>query len=104
MSGSLKYWIRIAGDHAVVAKAIADAHDENTSMLAYNNENSLNCVIAIAYFSAGKDCLILRELPAGKGYVDLVFLSGEKSDKPAMIIDLKWNRTVDGAISQIKEK
>ena len=57
MSGSLKYWIRIAGDHAVVAKAIADAHDENTSMLAYNNENSLNCVIAIAYFSAGKDCL-----------------------------------------------
>lgn len=43
-------------------------------------------------------------MPSGKGYADIVFLLGKHSDKPAMIVELKWDKTVEGAIGQIREK
>ena len=45
---------------------------------------------------------IIREMPSGKGYADMVFIP--KDDKPAMIVELKWNQEVETAIDQIKEK
>ena len=51
-----------------VAKAIDRAHMNTTSILTYNNENSLSCCLTIAYYSARKDYTIIRELPSGKGY------------------------------------
>ena len=77
---------------------------ENTSILNYNNENALSCVISLAYYNAINEYTIVRELPTGKGYADVVFLPRKDSDKPAMVIELKWNRTAEGAIGQIKEK
>ena len=47
---------------------------------------------------------MIRELPTGKGFADIVFLPHKYSDKPAMIVELKWNPTAEGAIKQIKEK
>lgn len=41
-------------------------------------------------------------MPAGKGFADLVFIL--RNDKPAMIIELKWNQNVETALTQIKEK
>ena len=41
-------------------------------------------------------------MPSGKGYADIVFIP--KKDKPAMVIELKWNKDVDTAINQIKDK
>ena len=41
-------------------------------------------------------------MPSGKGYADMVFIP--KDDKPAMIVELKWNQEVETAISQIKAK
>ena len=45
---------------------------------------------------------IIREMPSGKGYADMVFIP--KDDKPAMIVELKWNQEAKTVINQIKEK
>jgi RecB family endonuclease NucS len=79
-------------------------HSDNTSILSYNDENSLSCVITLAYFSAGKDYTLVREMPAGKGFADIVFLPRRNADKPAMIVELKWDKSADGAVEQIKNK
>ena len=92
------------GDEEVVAQSIDKVHEANTSILNYNNENALSCVISLAYYNAMNEYTIVRELPTGKGYADVVFLPRKYSDKPAMIIELKWNQSEQGAIEQIKRK
>lgn len=94
----------LRGDEQRVAKGIDEIHHSNTSILSYNNENSLSCVITIAYYAAQKDYTLIREMPAGKGFADIVFLPGRHTDKPALVIELKWDKTVQGAIAQIEEK
>ncbi len=91
-------------DAEAVAAALDRAHQENTSILMYNDENALSCVIAIAYYSARKEYVMLREFPSGKGVADLVFLPRKISASPALIVELKWNRSAKSAIQQIKEK
>lgn len=91
-------------DEKRVAKGIDEIHAANTSVLAYNNENSLSCVITIAYYVARKDYILVRELPTGKGFADIVFLPRKHTDKPALIVELKWDKSVQGAIEQIEEK
>ena len=92
------------GDATTVAELLDAAHMENTSILTYNDENSLSCVIAIAYYSAMKDYTKIREMPSGKGFADIVFLPKKFSDKPAMIVELKCDASEDGALKQIREK
>ncbi len=94
----------IMGDANAVAERIDEIHRANTSVLAYNDENSLSCVITIAYFCAQKDYHLIRELPAGKGFADMVFVPRANVDKPAMIVELKWDKSAKGAIRQIKEQ
>jgi len=92
------------GDGAAVADALEQAHYE-TSILAYNDENALACVVSLAYYSARTYYTCVRELPTGKGFADLVYLPRRNHpDKPAMIVELKWDQTASGAIAQIKEK
>ena len=90
------------------AKAVAEGIDlvqmEHTSILSYHNENSLSCVITLAYYSAKKDYTLIREFPTGKGFADIVFLPHRNSDKPALIVELKWNQSAEGAIKQIKKQ
>ena len=94
----------LACDADKVAKSIDAAHVENTSILSYNDENSLSCVLSIAYIYAKNDYIIHRELPTGKGFADMVLLPHKNAgSKPAMVIELKWNKDADTAISQIKE-
>jgi hypothetical protein len=89
----------------VVAKGVEAAHEANTSILEYNDENSLSCVLSIALYTANQYYTIIRELPTGKGYADLVFIPRRKwPDKPAMVVELKWDKEAKGALSQIKEK
>lgn len=77
---------------------------QNVSSLVYNNEVSLGSVIALAYYSACKEYMLIREMPAGNGFCDMVFLPKRTSSKPALVVELKWNKTAEGAISQIKNK
>ena len=87
-----------------VAKMIDKVHQENTSILSYNDENSLSCVLSIAYIYAKNDYIIHRELASGKGFADLVFIPRKNVDKPAMVVELKYNKNADTAISQIHRK
>ena len=91
----------LEGDSEAVARGIDVAHDENTSILSYNNENSLACVLSIAYFYARNDYIIHRELASGKGFADLVLIPRKNVESPAIILELKYNRDADSAIDQI---
>lgn len=92
------------GDADYVARAIDRAHDENTSILSYNNENSLACVLTVAYIYAQNDYIVHRELASGKGFADLVLIPRRNIDKPAIVLELKYQKDVDAAIDQIKRK
>ena len=88
-----------------VAELIELAHETYTSVLKYNDENSLSCVLTMAYFTAPAYYNIIREMPSGKGFADFVFLPrANAGNRPAMIVELKHNKTADAAITQIKEK
>ena len=90
------------GDAGAVAIAVDRIHSDNTSILQYNDENSLACVLAIAYYSAKKNFLMVRELPAGKGFADIVLLPKPGRTEPAVVLELKYNQSAETAISQIK--
>ena len=94
----------LQGDEEAVAKGVEAAHDENTSILSYNNENSLACVLSIAYYYAKNDYVIHRELATGKGFADLVLIPRKNVDSPAIVVELKVNKDADSAISQILRK
>jgi hypothetical protein len=91
-------------DTRAVAEGLEQAHFE-TSILKYNDENSLACVISLAYYSARTYYTQVRELPTGKGFADVVFLPRKNHlDKPAIVVELKWDKDAKGAIAQIKDK
>ena len=91
-------------DADAVAKGVDRAHDE-ISILQYNDENSLSCVIGLAFYYAREYYTIIREMPTGKGFADIFFLPRPlHADKPAAVIELKKNRNAQGAIDQIKQK
>ena len=88
-----------------VAEIIEQAHDTYTSVLKYNDENSLSCVLTMAYFTAPAYYNVVREMPAGKGFADFVFIPRANAGwRPAMVVELKYNKSADTAIRQIKEK
>lgn len=91
-------------DAAEVGRLIDEAHSANTSPDFYNNEQSLRSVIALAYYSSKDEYLMIHELPNGIGYSDIVFLPRKNSGNPAMVVELKWDKSAEGAIAQIKEK
>ena len=92
------------GDEEAVARAIDIAHDENTSILSYNNENSLACVLSIAYYYARNNYVMHRELATGKGYADIVLIPRKNVESPAIVIELKFKKDADAAIDQIKRR
>ena len=94
----------LAGDEEAVAKGLEVVHDENTSILSYNDENSLSCVLSLAYYYARNDYVMHRELATGKGFADIVFIPRKNVDSPAIIVELKVNRDADAAIDQILRK
>lgn len=87
-----------------VSEGIEQAHFE-TSHIQYNDENALSYTISLALYAARNYYTIYRELPSGKGFAEMVFLPRKRfSDKPALVVELKWNQSAKGAIQQIKEK
>ena len=92
------------GEEGRVAEALDKAHTEVSSILTYNDENSLSCAVGLAYYSARKDYRLIRELPTGRGFADIVFLPLPHTDKPAIVVELKYDKTAEAAIQQIKGK
>lgn len=87
-----------------VANQIEKLHAEETAALFYNDEQALRSVIKLAYFSYKDYYLKFEELPAGDGYADIVYLPKKDSNLPTLVIEMKWNKSAEGAIGQIKEK
>jgi len=91
-------------DADAVAAGIDRAHDE-ISILKYNDENSLSCTIHLAFYYAREYYTIVREMPTGKGFADIVLLPRPMHmDKPAAVIELKKDKDAQGAIAQIKQR
>lgn len=81
-----------------------DADTEAASILSYNDENSLSCAVGLAYYSARKDYRMVREFPTGRGFADVVFLPLPHIDRPALVVELKYDKTAQAAIQQIKDR
>ncbi len=94
----------LLGDGQSVSMKLDQAHAEVASILTYNDENSLACAICLAYYSARKDYRLIRELPTGRGYADVVFLPLPNSGKPALVVELKYDKSAVAAIQQIKDR
>lgn len=94
----------INGDGESVAKGLDRAHTEIASILTYNDENALGAAVGLAYYSARKDYRLVREMPAGKGFADVVFLPLPHTQKPALVVELKYNKAAGTAIEQIKDR
>lgn len=91
-------------DEEAVAAAVEEAHKAGTAPTFYNNEQALRSVIRIAYISCVDEFIRIDELPSGHGYADVVFFPKRNSSMPLILIELKWNKTEEGAISQIMNK
>ena len=94
----------LSGDAGRVAEGLDRAHTEVASILTYNDENSLGAAISLAYYSARKDYRMIRELPTGRGFADVAFLPLPSRGKPAMVIELKYDKSAPAAIRQIKDR
>lgn len=90
-------------DEKTVASGIAEAHYE-TSILQYHDENALSYTVSLALYAAREYYTIIREFPSGKGFADMIFLPHSWVNKPALVVELKWNRDAYGAIRQIENK
>lgn len=91
-------------DADAVAEGIDKVHMGNTSILQYNNESALSCVITLAYYNAANEYTLIREMPSGKGYADIVFLPRRYSTKPALVVELKYDQSAESAVAQIKDR
>ncbi|MBQ8162638.1 MAG: AAA family ATPase, partial [Clostridia bacterium] len=94
----------IAGRSDDVASAIDEIRAERYAPQYTNLEQSLRTVIKYAYLVAADQYIELEEIPGGKGIADVAFIPTPLSRLPAMVVELKWNKTAGGAISQTKEK
>ena len=87
-----------------VAELLEWFHDtaENKT---YNSEAALSYAVQMAYYAGQKYYTTIQELDSGKGYVDLVYLPAPKHpDKPALLIELKYDKTIKTAADQIRDK
>ena len=86
-----------------VAKSLDESHINVTSNRSYNNEDALQSAIYLSYIYALNKYTIIKEMTAGKGFADVVFIPFVPN-LPAMIIELKRNDSTESAINQIREK
>ncbi|MCI8697126.1 MAG: hypothetical protein HFH99_10190 [Lachnospiraceae bacterium] len=94
----------MAGDGQAVAKAIEEIRDSQYAPTYYNDEQALRYVIKFAYIAALDQYLKVEELPSEKGIADVVYLPKRRYTLPALVVELKWNKSSEGAIRQVKER
>ena len=91
-----------AFDEEKVAELVEAAHDKAGNR-TYHSEAALSYAIQLAYYSAQDFYTVFPEADTGKGYADLVYIPVQ-SDKPALLVELKYDVNADTAISQIKRQ
>ncbi|MDE7479110.1 MAG: ATP-binding protein, partial [Lachnospiraceae bacterium] len=64
------------------------------------NLNGIALISAFTYYHKP-----VREFPCGKGFGDIVYLPlSNHPNRPVIVVELKWDKSADAAISQIKKK
>lgn len=96
--------LTLAMDEKAVENAIKEAHKMVSSPISYNKEDSLRSTIRFAYLTCINDFIEIEEFPSGLGYADMVFMPKRSSAMPVILIELKWNKTQESAIDQIKNR
>ena len=93
-----------AGDEDEVARLVEDAH-MRAGNLTYNSEAALSYAVRLAYFNAEQYYTLIPEMQAGRGYADLAYIPSPKyPDKPAIHVELKWNKDAETAMTQILDR
>ena len=65
----------------------------------------MSCTINLAFYFAREYYTVIRELPTGKGFADICFIPRKLyADKPAAVIELKWDKSVRAALDQIRDR
>lgn len=93
----------IRQDADKVAQMLESAHDSMQEFKEYNNEHTLKCVIHLAYYAAVDDYEMRYEAVTGKGYADCIMIP-KKPHKPGIILELKYNKSAEEAIAQIRRR
>lgn len=87
-----------------VAELLEQAHDRAANR-TYNNEAALSYAIQLAYYAAQKYYTTILKSDSGKGYADIAYLPAPKyPDIPALLIELKYDKTADTALAQIRRQ
>ncbi len=91
-----------------VATIIEQIHDDDTVLIAYNDERSFSYVVKYAYIGANNWFYIQQEETSGKGIADFIFYPKE-NNYPGIILELKaeeghLDKQVEKALKQIKDK
>ena len=94
----------LAGNEAEAGILISEAHNAGTAPTFYNNEQALRSVVVTAFITAVDHYHRFEEVAGGRGYVDLCFIPRKTSTKPPILVELKWDKTPDAAVGQIKAK
>lgn len=94
----------LAGDAAYVSEAIGRAHRSAAGPRHYNDEQALRAAVKLAYIWSIDDYLRVDELPGGRGYADVAFIPKPGSPLPPLVVELKWNKPADSALSQIRTR
>ena len=94
----------LAGNDQAVAQAIERISETEYAPTFYNDEQALRYVIKFAYIAAMEHYKKIEELPSGRGLADVAFIPKPSSLYPAMVIELKWNKTSDAALDQIIDR
>lgn len=93
----------LAKEGDIVASYLHNIHNSELPILKYNDENSLSCVVTLAYLAARNQYRVEREEKSGKGYADFIFHPRQKN-LPGIILELKADDTPEAAIAQIRRK
>ena len=93
-----------SGNEDAVALTLDEIRQEQYAPQFYNNEQALRAVIKYAFIAAFGQYVKIEEMPGGKGIADVAFIPAPLTKLPAMVVELKWDKTAGGAIAQIKDK
>lgn len=92
------------GDGEYVGNHFELLHSSKSAPRYYNDEQALRSIIHLAYIAAVDDYVQIQELPSGTGFADVVFIPRKGSDRPAMIVELKFDGSAEGAIAQVHKR
>lgn len=94
----------LSKDQERLATLMEKIHNEQGSLKFYNNEQALRATVRTAYLTSQDLYNRIEENAGGKGYADMAFVPKKGNMSPAFVIELKWNKGADAAISPIKDR